>query len=157
VGDFVKIDEQTQGTVEAIGLRSTRIRTLDRTLVSVPNGVLAGVRIESFTARDRVRLNCALSLEYGASAAQVRDALARIEGLLRAHPKIWPDDMTVALRQFGPSSLDVEVIAWFNVSWAEYKGEMRSELLLRIMEAVEQAGCALAYPTQKLHLTRGRA
>lgn len=154
VGDFVKIDEQTLGNVEAIGLRSTRIRTPDRTLVAVPNGVLAGLRIESFTARDRVRLNCTIGLEYGTRAAQLHDVIARIERLLRAHPRIWPDDMTVSFKQFGPYSLDVEVIAWFDVSWGEYKNAMRSEVLLQIMDAVEQAGCAFAFPTQTLHVQR---
>lgn len=154
VGDFMKIDEHTMGSIEAIGLRSTRIRTLDRTLVSVPNGALAGMRIESYTARDRVRLNCAIGLEYGTSSAQIRDVIARIETLLRAHPKIWPDDMTVSFKQFGAYSLDLEVMAWFNVSWGEYKNAMRSELLLQLMEAVEQAGCAFAFPTQTLHVQR---
>lgn len=154
VGDFVKLDEQTMGQVEAIGLRSTRLRTLDRTLVSIPNGVLAGLRIESFTARDRVRLNCVLGLEYGTSAAQLRDVLARIERVLRTHPRIWAEDMTVAFRQFGPSSLEIEVMAWFDVTWAEFKNAMRSEILLQIMQAVEDAGCSFAFPTQTLHLKR---
>jgi MscS family membrane protein len=84
----------------------------------------------------------------------MRDVIARVERLLRGHPRIWPDDMTVAFKQFGPSSMDVEVIAWFDVTWAQYKSEMRTELLLQILEAVEAAGCSLAFPTQKLHLAR---
>jgi MscS family membrane protein len=73
-GDFVRIGD-VLGTVEAIGLRSTRVRTLDRTLISIPNGKLAETQIESYTARDRMRLACEIGLVYGTSAAQMSKVL----------------------------------------------------------------------------------
>jgi len=149
-GDYIGVDT-VQGTVEAIGLRSTRIRTLDRTLVSIPNGKLADARVESFAARDRIRFACDVGLVYSATAAQVRAVIAGIDALLRAHPKIWPDPV-VRLEKLGSSSIDVDVLAWFaTTDWNEFT-VIRQEMLLGIMDVVEKAGTALAYPTQTVQV-----
>jgi MscS family membrane protein len=151
-GDFIKVEELV-GTVEAIGLRSTRIRTLDRTLVSIPNGRLADMRLESFAARDRIRLACDLGLVYETSAEQVREVLAGLEAVLRGHPLIWPDTVVVRLKQFGAFSLDIEVMAWFRTAdWGQFQA-IRQEVLLQFMGVVRAAGTAMAFPTQTLHLT----
>jgi MscS family membrane protein len=151
VGDFVRI-ENLVGTVETIGPRSTRVRTLDRTLVAVPNGRLADMTIENFSARDRMRLSCVLSLVYSTTPAQMRALLAGVEACLRSHPKIWPDAVVVRFREMAASSLDVEVMAWFQTSdWTEFQA-IRQEVLLRIMEVVAAAGTGFAFPTRTVHL-----
>ncbi|MBI3932086.1 MAG: mechanosensitive ion channel family protein [Acidobacteria bacterium] len=156
VGDFVRVEEFV-GTVEAIGLRSTAFRTLDRTLITIPNGRLADMRLESFSARDRMRLACTIGLVYGTTAAQVRAVLAGLEGVLRGHPKIWPDAVVVRFREFAASSLDIEVMAWFATSdWSEFQ-LMRQEVLLQFMEVVEQAGTSFAFPTRTVHLVSAPA
>lgn len=150
-GDFVKIEDFV-GTVEAIGLRSTRIRTLDRTLISIPNGKLAEMRLESFSARDRIRLACTIGLEYGTTVLQMREALAGLERLLRDHPKIWPDAVVVRFQGFGESSLNIEIMAWFlTADWGEFQ-LIRQELFLGFMEVVEKAGTSFAFPTRTVHL-----
>jgi MscS family membrane protein len=150
-GDFVKIEDFV-GTVEAIGLRSTRIRTLDRTLVSVPNGKLAEMRLESFTARDRIRLACVIGLVYDTTAAQMKQVLEGLERTLRSHPKIWPDAVIVRFSAFADSSLDIEIMAWFETAdYGEFQG-YRQEVLLGFMEIVEQAGTSFAFPTRTLHV-----
>jgi MscS family membrane protein len=150
-GDFVRV-EDVVGTVEAIGLRSTRIRTLDRTLVSIPNGKLAEMRLETFAARDRIRLACTLGLVYGTSVSQMRDVLAELEKALREHPKIWPESVVVRFKEFGSSSLDIEIMAWFVTrDFAEFQ-LIRQEMLLRFMEVVEAQGSAFAFPTRTLHV-----
>lgn len=149
-GDYIGVDT-VQGTVEAIGLRSTRIRTLDRTIVSIPNGKLADARVESFAARDRIRFTCDVRLGYSVTAAQVRAVVAGIDALLRAHPKIWPDP-AVRLEKLGDSSIEVDVLAWFaTTDWNEFT-VIRQEMLLGIMDVVEKAGTALAYPTQTVQV-----
>jgi MscS family membrane protein len=150
LGDTVRIDTLL-GTVEGIGLRSTRLRTRDRTLVTIPNGLLAGQRIESLTARDRMRLHCTLGLVYGTSASQMREVLASCERILRAQPKVWPHDLSVRFNELGASSLDVEVNAWFEAPWEEFTG-IRQDVLLQFLEAVEAAGTSLAFPTQTVHV-----
>ncbi len=150
-GDFVKVEDFV-GTVERIGLRSTRFRTLDRTLVSLPNGKLADLRVESFAARDRIRLACTLNLVYGTTAAQLRRVLEGIEGILRGHPKIWPDAVVVRFKELGTTSLEVEVMAWFQTSdFGEFQ-LIRQDVLLAFMEVVESAGSSFAFPTQTVHV-----
>jgi MscS family membrane protein len=151
VGEFVKVEDLV-GTVEAIGLRSTRIRTLDRTLVTIPNGRLAETRLESYSARDRMRLACTIGLVYGTSAAQMRQVLDGLEEVLRAHPSIWTDAVVVRFKEFGASSLDIEVMAWFQTSsWPEFQ-LIRQEVLLQFMDVVEGAGTSFAFPTRTVHL-----
>jgi MscS family membrane protein len=151
VGDFVKVEDFV-ATVEAIGLRSTRFRTLDRTLITIPNGRLADMRLESFSARDRMRLACTIGVVYGTSAAQMRQVLEGIEGVLRSHARIWPDAVVVRFKELAASSLDIEVMAWFQTPvWAEFQ-LIRQEVLLGFMEVVERAGTSFAFPTRTVHL-----
>jgi MscS family membrane protein len=151
VGDFVRVSG-VEGTVENIGLRSTRIRTLDRTLVTIPNGKLADMQIESFAERDRIRLAATLTLQYGTTSAQLREVISGIEALLRAHPKIWPDTVVVRFLAFADSSLNVELMAWFQTTDVAEFREIRQEVLLGIMEVVERTGASFAFPTRTVHL-----
>jgi MscS family membrane protein len=152
VGDFITVDTVI-GTVESIGLRSTRIRTLDRTLVTIPNGKLADMRIESFAERDRIRFLCVLSLTRESRAAAVQEVLSSTRTWLLEHPKVWPD-LSVSLLRITDASLDIEISAWFSTTdWSEFQ-RIRGEVLLHLLEIVERAGTELAYPTHKLHLTR---
>jgi len=150
-GDFVRIDDFV-GTVEAIGLRSSRFRTLDRTLVTLPNGRVADMRIESYAARDRLRFAAVVGLAYETTVAQMREVLAGFERVLRDHPKLWPDAVVVRFREFAASSLDIEIMAWFQtVDWAEFQ-LIRQEILLQFMEVVERSGTSIAFPTRTVHL-----
>lgn len=151
VGDFVKVEDFT-GTIEAIGLRSTRIRTLDRTLITIPNGRLSELRIENFSSRDRFRLACNLTLTYDTTEAQMRTVLDECQRALREHPRIWPDSITVRFQGLGDSALVIEVMAWFLV--ADYAGfqQVREEILLQFMSIVERAGTSFAFPTRTIQL-----
>lgn len=151
VGDWVLVDG-IEGEVEAIGLRSTRIRTLDRTIVSIPNGRLAESRTENFGERDRVRLRTVVGLEYGTPAATVRTVRDGIEALLRAHPRVWPDRVVVRFFNFGASSLDLEVFCWIETTQIDEFRLAREELLLGIMDVVERNGASFAFPTQTVHV-----
>jgi MscS family membrane protein len=155
-GDFVKV-EDVMGTVEAIGLRSTRIRTLNRTVVSVPNGKLADLRVETFAARDRFRLHTTLSLTYGTTAAQLKEVREGVERVLRAHPKLWPDSVTVRFAEFAEWSLNLDVQCWFVVEDFEAFRAVREEVLLGILEVVEQAGSRFAFPTSTVHVVKPEA
>jgi MscS family membrane protein len=151
VGDFVRIEDFT-GNVERIGMRSTQIRTLDRTLVSLPNGKLADMRVEDFASRDRIRFAATVALVYGTTEAQVRHMVAGIEAMLRANSRVWPETVVARLLAFSPSSLDVEVLCWFQTSDFGVFRDLRQEALLGIMRIVEEAGTSLAFPTQTVHV-----
>jgi MscS family membrane protein len=150
-GDLVKLYDFV-GTVEQIGLRSTRIRTLDRTIVTIPNGELANHRIESFTVRDRLRLATTIGLVYGTTSQQMRAILAELEAILRRQPKIWPEGVSVCFKELSASSLDVEIVAWFQTaSWTEFQA-IRQDVLLEFMAAIERHGSAIAFPTRTVHV-----
>jgi MscS family membrane protein len=150
IGDFISADGLI-GNVESIGLRSTRVRTLNRTIVTVPNGKLADARIENFAVRDRMRLYCTLQLVYGTTEAQLRAVLAGIEDALRSHPKLF-EAPSVRFVNLGLHALDVEVVAQFATpDWNEFT-VIRQELFLTFMGVVERAGTSFAFPTQTIHV-----
>jgi MscS family membrane protein len=150
-GDFVRVDNFV-GTVESIGLRSTRIRTLDRTLISIPNGKLADMKLETFAARDRVRLQTTVSLRYGTTAEQLKTVMEGFREALRAHAQLWPDSVSVHFVKLGESGLDLDVSAWFVTADYEEFLRIREEVLLRFLAVVEAAGTNLAFPTSTVHV-----
>jgi MscS family membrane protein len=150
-GDFVRVGDLV-GTVEEVGLRSTRIRTLDRTMVTIPNGQLSDQRLETFAARDRIRLFCVLGLTYGTSSRQLAKVIEELEQTLRDHPRIHEDPIRVRFVEFGDFSLNLEVFAYLSTSdWGEFLG-LRQEIFLKFMEVVEANGCSFAFPTRTVHL-----
>ena len=152
VGDFVNIEGAVAGNVERIGMRSTRIRTLDRTLVSIPNGKLADMRIETFGVRDRIRFAATIGLVYGTREDQLRRIVSGVEALLRATPKVWAESVVSSLAGLSASSLDIEVLCWFETpDYAEFR-ELRQQVLFGIMRVVDEAGASFAFPTRTVHL-----
>jgi MscS family membrane protein len=144
-GDFVRIDD-FMGTVESIGLRSTKFRTLERTLITIPNGKLADMKLESFAARDRLRFATILRIAYGASPEQVKHVIAGLERSLRAQPKLWPDGVTTRLSALGTTALEIEVAAWFDTAdFAEFQ-RIREQLLLEFVGVVAESGAVLFAP-----------
>lgn len=152
IGDYVKVDDLA-GTVEQIGLRSTRIRTMDRTIVTMPNGRLSDARIENFASRDRLRLNEKLGLVYSTKPETVRLIIEKMREYLRQRPDIYPDTILVHLVGLGDSALIVEVNVWLvSQVWADFLA-WREETLLGLMEIVEANGSSFAFPTQTVHFT----
>jgi MscS family membrane protein len=151
VGDYVRVGD-IQGNVENTGLRSTRIRTPDRTLITIPNGKLADLQIESFAVRDRLRFNCRVALVYGTRAEQLRAILDGFEAVLREQPKLWPSDMSVRFVGFGESSLNIDINAVFATTDYDEFSLVRQDTLLRFMHVVERAGSAFAFPTRTVHI-----
>ncbi len=149
VGDWVKIGE-TEGEVESIGLRSTRIRTMQRTLVVFPNGRLAEQQMENFGVRDRILLKAILRLRYDTSADRIRRIRDEIEHLLVEHPLVWPDRIIVRFRGFGDSSLDLDVIAWLATTDYNIFRAAREEIYLKIMNIIAAAGATLVNNVQTL-------
>jgi MscS family membrane protein len=149
VGDWIKV-EDIEGTVEQVGIRSTRIRTFDRTIISYPNGRLADMRLESFSARDRFRLNTTIGLVYDTKATQIRHIIGEIEAALKGNPKVWQETIIVRLDNLGAYSLNIRIIAWFLAKDTMEYRELNQEFLLQVLEIVERADSGFAFPTQTL-------
>jgi len=152
IGDFVKVGE-LRGHVEHIGFRSTRIRTLERTVVSLPNGSLADQRVENHASRDRFRFSVVVGLVYETTASQIKAVLEGMEALLKNHPKIWQkSSVSVCFNEMAASSLNVEAVAYFCADNAGEFNAIRQEVLLKTMEVVEKAGSQIAFPCSTVYL-----
>jgi len=153
VGDFCRVGQIT-GTIEKIGIRSTNIRTLDRTLVTIPNGLFSSETIENFAFRDKFRMISTLNFRYESSPDQIRYLLAEFRKILYSHPKVYEEPSRVRFVNFGAHSLDIEIFAYIVADNNNEFLEIREDIMLRIMEVVKQSGTGFAFPSQTLYFAK---
>ena len=145
VGDRVKL-EAVDGTVENIGLRSTRVRNLDGHLVTIPNKTMGNATITNITARPNIKTEINLGISYETPTDKVQRATAILEEVYRAHP--LTQDVWVSFNKFNESTLNLYVIHWWNGVEAKAHLAGMQELNLTIKRRFEAEGIELAYPTQ---------
>lgn len=147
IGEVVKIGAEI-GTIEDIGLRSTKIRKLDRSLLVIPNKTVAGENITNLSRFNGRRVEQVLGLTYNSTAAQLEEMVAEVRRLLLAEAEIDPASVIVYFRDFNSSSLDIWIL--FNVKDPDFHKHMmlRQRLNLAYMRAVESRGLSFAFPTQ---------
>ena len=148
VGDFCKFGDRS-GTVEDIGLRSTRIRTPDRTIISVPNSQFSSMPLENISGRDKIWFHPTQNLHRDTTSGQLLQILESFREVLAAHPQVETGKMPVRFIGVGPYSLDVEVVAYITTADYEDFIALQQELLIEMLRAVEYAGTALAVPIQE--------
>ena len=148
VGDVCRFGDRT-GTVMHIGLRSTRIRTPDRTVISVPNGQFATMTLENISGRDKIWFHPILNLRRDTTSDQMLRVLESSREILSGHPKVEAGKIPVRFVGVGAYSLDIEVVAYVKTSDYDEFLEIQQELLLQLLRAVEQAGTSLAVPLQE--------
>jgi len=148
VGDVCRFGDRT-GTVIHIGLRSTRLRTPDRTVVSVPNGQFATMTLENISGRDKIWFHPTLNLRRDTTSEQLLRVLASLREILTTNPKVETGPIPVRFVGVGAYSLDVEVNCYVKTTDFDDFLATQQELLLRILQAVEQAGTRLAVPLQE--------
>ncbi len=147
IGDTCQFGEH-RGTVEQIGLRSTRIRGLDRTVISIPNSEFAKLRLINFARRDRILLKTVLGLRYETTADQLRHVLAALRNLMAGHPRINAESVRVRFVGYGSYSLDIEIFALAETNdWATFLA-IQEDILLEVMDVVAGSGCSFAFPSQ---------
>jgi MscS family membrane protein len=157
VGDVCRFGDRT-GTVEDIGLRSTRIRTPDRTVITIPNADFSAMQLENFASRDRFLLSTTVSLRYETTPEQMRWILVEVKRLLLAHPKIDPDPARIRLVGFGAQGLDLELWAYVRTTDANEFYAVREDVFLRLMDVVTASGTSFAFPpTRELDDERRQA
>ncbi len=163
IGDLCRYDDEATsgwhpvGRVESIGLRSTKIRKLDRTLITIPNAKFAQMHIVNFDRCDRMLLSTKLGLRYETTDNQLRFLLAELRELLHAHPKtihLANDPVRVRFVEYGDYSLNVAIRAYIRVTDYNEFLAVQEDILLRIMKVVGQAGTGFAFPSQTLYLGR---
>ena len=152
VGDVCKFGDRT-GTVEDIGLRSTRVRTEERTLLAIPNGTVATINVENLSRRDKLLFKTVLGLHSETTPDHVRYVLAEIREVLKGHPKIEGSTARVRLTEVTTSAINVELVCYVLTRDFDEFATVREDLLLRIMKFVEDSGTNLASASQTLYLS----
>jgi len=153
VGDFCAYGDKI-GTVEEIGLRSTRIRSLERTIVSVPNAEFAQMQIDNFAARDQRLLKTSLQLRYETTPDQLRYVLAELRKMLLGHPMVTPSPARVRFVAYGAYSLDLEVFAYLRCQDQDEFLSIQEDILLRMADIVNKSGTGFAFPSQTMYYRR---
>ena len=152
VGDFMKLGE-IQGTVEQVGLRSTRIRTPDRTVICLPNGQVANISLETISARDKYWFHPLLSLRYETTPAQLRLVVAEIRKMLTEHSSVESSSVRVRFVSVGVHAINVDISAYVRASnWDDFLF-IQEELLMGVIDILEKAGTEIALPSQTLYVS----
>lgn len=149
IGDRIKL-ENVDGTVESIGLRSTRVRNLDGHVVTIPNKTMGNAIITNIARRPSIRTELNIGLTYDTSAEKVRRATAVLEEVFRAHPKT--SDLVISFNKFNDSALNILVVhVWDGTDQKEYFAGMQ-ELNLAIKQRFDAEKIEFAYPTQTIYV-----
>jgi MscS family membrane protein len=151
VGDSLKINTVI-GTVEHVGLRSTWIRTLDRTVISIPNSQIANASVETLSVRDKFWFHPAIGLVYETTPAQLHAVLGGIRRVLEEHSLVDRQSVRVRFLRLGAFSLDVDVFAYFFARDWNHFMEIQEQLLFTVTEIVAKAGTQFAFPSQTMYL-----
>jgi MscS family membrane protein len=153
VGDVCKIGDQ-RGMVEDIGLRSTKLRTEERTLVSIPNGTVATAILENFRLRDKILFRQIVRLRYDLAPDHVRYVSEQLRQVLTGHPKVDAGSARVRLLKLGENAIELEIYAY--ILTREYREflAVQEDLILQAMDVLENSGAAVAVPGQTTMVTR---
>jgi MscS family membrane protein len=153
IGDVCKVNNQT-GVVEDIGLRSTRLRTAERTLLSIPNGIMASTVVENLRFREKFLCQQTIRLRYDLAPDHVRYVLREIRDLLDQNPKVEDTTARARFLRFGEYALEVEIFCYIlERDYAAYLATQES-LLLEVMEKLEETGAVVALPSQTTFVNR---
>jgi len=149
LGDAVKV-ENRDGTVEAIGLRSTRIRTYDGFLVTIPNKTMANSTIANVTCRPTIKTEINVGVTYDTTTEQLRKALDIANDVYAKHPNTH--DTVVCFNKFGDFALNIQIVHWHTpAAWAVYVKDIE-EMNLELKKRYDSEGIDFAFPTQTVYL-----
>lgn len=151
VGDYIKTPDG-EGTVERVGLRSTRLRQVDQTEITLPNNKVANSAISNLSRMNKRRISIILALTYDTTAPQMRDLLAKLRTLLDTWPTIERDSIQVFFSKFGESSLDVSINCYIQKSGYIDLMTEQELIQLAVMDIVEALGVSLAFPSRSIYI-----
>jgi len=155
VGEFCQFDELA-GTVESIGIRSTRIRALDRTLITVANADLAKRKIINYSQRDQFHFRHRFPLRYETGQAELKEILSRLRTYLERHDKVLSDTLRVRLIGYDEYAVTVEAYAYVLApSYADFL-EVQEDMLFEMRALIEANGSEIAFPSSTVYLSRDK-
>ncbi len=155
VGDFCQFGGQL-GTVESLGLRSVKVRSLDRTVVTIPNGEFINLYLENYSRRDSILLRTTLQLRYETTPDQLRWVLTQLRKLLLQHPEVLAEPSRARFIGFGAHSLDIEIFAYVDTNDYNTYLAAQEDLFLRFIDIVDRSGTGFAFPSTVNYLARDK-
>lgn len=150
VGDWIKVDT-FEGTVEELGLRSTKIRTIDKELVVVPNSRFADREVINFSIRENRRVSFILGISYTTSTEKLRMLIESIKNMLDSHSGVKQDSAIVKLSDFGPSSLEISVQYLTNTSGYKEYLDIKNDVNFKIIDIFNRESIQFAYPSMNIY------
>ncbi len=154
LGDIVQIGG-IKGRVEEVGMRVTRIRDFDNSVTTLPNSMLTTTPVNNLSMRRKRRIKLTIGLTYDTSADRIEKAVEAIHRIIRDDERIDQEQSLVKFTEFGAYSLDILVYCFTkSTEWEEHM-QVRYELMLQFMRALEEMGLEFAFPTRTLHLEGG--
>ncbi|MBN2716751.1 MAG: mechanosensitive ion channel family protein [Deltaproteobacteria bacterium] len=151
VGDWIEMGS-VEGTVEEIGLRTTRIRTFANSVISVPNSAFTTDPCNNWSRMKKRRIKMSIGVTYSTPSRKLDQLVNEIRQLIADNPKIRNDFYLVNFDNFGPSSLDIFIYCFTETTnWGEFL-QAKQEFMLSIMDKVASMGLSFAFPTQSVHL-----
>ena len=151
VGDIVEVGD-IRGEVEKIGFRTTRIRTLDRSLLIVPNKKIVDSNLNNISQSNQRRVRFNLALTYSSDPKAILAIIEDIKGFILDEMPLTSDEITVRFIDFDASSLNILVVYFVNSNVYEVKAEVKERINIKILNCVEKHGCKFAYPTQTVYV-----
>lgn len=151
LGDWIQTPD-VEGTVEGIGIRSTRIRAFTQALISVPNATIANSPITNWSQMGKRRIKTRLGLTYGTTKKQMQNILKDLKTMLKNHPDIHKDTIMIRFDEFGDSALGI--FCYFftaTTNWGKFL-EVREDVNFKIMEIIEKNGASFAFPSQSIYV-----
>ena len=145
VGDTCQFGGQI-GTIEDIGLRSTRIRTAERTVVTIPNSQFSTMTLENYSKRDRMLFKPTLKLRRGTSPDEITKAIDGVVDILKSYPSVDPTDVPVRFTKLAPESFDLDIFSYVLTTDGNDFLRVQTDLLLKIMKMLEEINVVLAVP-----------
>lgn len=153
VGDFCRLGDHL-GVIEGIGLRSVRVRDLNRIIVTIPNAEFVNLYIENLTRRDRILIRTTIQLRYETTPDQLRWVLTEMRKLLLKHPMVTHEPARVRFLGFGEHSYDIELFAYVkSTDYNEFLG-IQEDVFLQLIDIVDESGTGFAFPSTVNYLAR---
>lgn len=153
VGDFCSFGDK-MGTVEEVGLRSTRLRALDRTVVTIPNAEFANMQLVNWASCDTMMIQTTIGLRHETKPEQLRYVLVKLREMLFAHPKIEQNTLRIRFVGYGASSQDIQIRVYaLTRDWNEFYA-IQEDVFLRVGEIVDESGTSFAFPSRTLYVGR---
>jgi len=152
IGEWIKVGG-VEGVVEDVGMRTTKIRSFQKSLITVPNSIVANHPIENFSRRGIRRIKMHIGLTYATDSEQIIQIIKDIKSMLQENKGISQgDSLMVNFDTFGDSSLNIFIYTFTKTAnWAKYL-EIREDIHLKIMGIVEKNGSGFAFPSQSIYV-----